>query len=352
MNPLARTLTRIMGIITGTRSVRKDAAPLSHIPHQTRLPPPMPSHPLHAAGDADGAYDEENDTSPPDAGPHAAFDAQVWCAYRVGLEPIRDLHPPYPRSRLCSRFPAPHPSSPSHNSSGTLAESAATTTVPTSPKMQYRPSQNDSSAYSSGSRGMNASTSKPYAVVERAGGWDVVPNGAAYGVHGSRCGSHGKTLLPRRTLCLCRLRWTRARAKPALRTRRRRRRGGGGCGSRVHGCGEPPPQVSLAPPPSPPPPRFRSSLAPQLSGALSPSTDFARLSFMSPYQGAAGPRPAWFPVGVGGRADEEVLQHDGDAGIRREVEERRKEDADCGRGCGRGCGWRSFCGRSHRRFSI
>jgi hypothetical protein len=29
------------------------------------------------------------------------------------------------------------------------------------------------------------STSTPYVVVERAGGWDVVPEGAAYGVCGS-----------------------------------------------------------------------------------------------------------------------------------------------------------------------
>ncbi|KAJ6553476.1 hypothetical protein DFH09DRAFT_1280791 [Mycena vulgaris] len=66
-------------------------------------------------------------------------------------------------------------------SSGTLAESAASMA---SPKMQYSPSQNDSSVYSSGSRGASASTSKPYAVFERASGWDVVPEGTTYGVRG------------------------------------------------------------------------------------------------------------------------------------------------------------------------
>ncbi|KAJ7829862.1 hypothetical protein B0H14DRAFT_1201415 [Mycena olivaceomarginata] len=62
----------------------------------------------------------------------------------------------------------------------------------------------------------------------------------------------------------------------------------------------PPPRVSLALPPSPRPLRFCSLLAPQLSGAPSPRTEFARLSLMSPYPGAAGPRSAWFSVGVGG----------------------------------------------------
>jgi hypothetical protein len=40
------------------------------------------------------------------------------------------------------------------------------------------------------------------------------------------------------------------------------------------------------------PPCFRSPLALQLSGAPSPSTDFAPLNLMMPYPGATGPRPA------------------------------------------------------------
>jgi hypothetical protein len=60
------------------------------------------------------------------------------------------------------------------------------------------------------------------------------------------------------------------------------------------------PRVSFALPPSPRPPRFCSPLAPQLSGAPLPRTDFARLSLMSPYPGVVDPRSAWFSVGVGG----------------------------------------------------
>ncbi|KAJ7764536.1 hypothetical protein DFH07DRAFT_377164 [Mycena maculata] len=40
------------------RSTSKSRSP-SHPP-----PTPTPSHPPHAVGDADGAYDEENDISP------------------------------------------------------------------------------------------------------------------------------------------------------------------------------------------------------------------------------------------------------------------------------------------------
>ncbi|KAF7368158.1 hypothetical protein MVEN_00134800 [Mycena venus] len=139
------------------RSTSKSRSPAS--PH----PPHTPSHPPSSShADADGAYDEENDTSPPDAGPwpalfHAAFYAQVWCTYRAGFEPIRDL-PSLSSLPPPLAFPGPHPSSPSYNSSGTLAESASTV-VPTSPKMQHSPSQSDSSAYSSGSsRGGRHST--------------------------------------------------------------------------------------------------------------------------------------------------------------------------------------------------
>ncbi|KAJ7872857.1 hypothetical protein B0H14DRAFT_160100 [Mycena olivaceomarginata] len=151
-----------------------------------------------------------------------------------------------------------------------------------------------------------------------------------------RCRSGGRTPLPQRTMCLRRLGWARARAKPALRTKRRRRRG------EVHvdvvsmDADEPPPppRVSLAPPPSPRLPRFCSPLVPQLSGAPSPRMDFARLSLMSPYPSAADPRSAWFSVGAWMWMWR----------LRTEGERRER---------GRGCGWCSFsCGRSRWRFSI
>ncbi|KAJ7692717.1 hypothetical protein B0H17DRAFT_1179233 [Mycena rosella] len=108
-------------------------AGLVHLPRPQ--PPPTPSHPPSSSrrwGRSGWVYDEENDTSPPDAGPwpalfHAAFYAQVWRTYRAGFKPIRDLlslsslPPPF-------AFPCPPPS-PSHN---TLAESASSAVVPTS----------------------------------------------------------------------------------------------------------------------------------------------------------------------------------------------------------------------------
>ncbi|KAJ7804634.1 hypothetical protein B0H14DRAFT_3486023 [Mycena olivaceomarginata] len=54
---------------------------------------------------------------------------------------------------------------------------------------------------------------------------------------------------------------------------------------------EQPPRVSLALSPSPPPPRFSFPCAPQMSGAPSSRTDFACLSFMSPYP-VAGVSPS------------------------------------------------------------
>jgi hypothetical protein len=117
------------------RSTSKSRSPAS------LHPPPAPSHPPSSAhADADGVYDEENDTSPSDAGPwpalfHAAFYAQVWCTYRAGFEPIRDL----PSLSSLPPFPGP-PHSPSHNSPGTLAEGASTV-VSTSPKMRARASR-------------------------------------------------------------------------------------------------------------------------------------------------------------------------------------------------------------------
>ncbi|KAF8174976.1 peptidase family C54-domain-containing protein [Mycena galopus ATCC 62051] len=118
------------------------------------------------------------DTQLPDAGPwpaafHAAFYAHVWCTYRAGFEPIRDLPslaslpPPLCWPGVAGAPPSPSsaysPSSPSssthgHGGSGhaALTGSASTgsaTVVPTSPAMGHSPSQSDSStsAYSSGS---------------------------------------------------------------------------------------------------------------------------------------------------------------------------------------------------------
>ncbi|KAJ7334002.1 hypothetical protein DFH08DRAFT_1083488 [Mycena albidolilacea] len=62
------------------------------------------------------------------------------------------------------------------------------------------------------------------------------------------------------------------------------------------------------------PPRFCSKLAPQLSGAPLPRTDFARLTLVSPYPGAACPRSAWFSVGVGGGVDVEAEEERGRGG--------------------------------------
>ncbi|KAJ6623895.1 hypothetical protein B0H10DRAFT_2213273 [Mycena sp. CBHHK59/15] len=55
-------------------------------------PPPTPSHPPSPShADADGAYDEENDTSPPDAGLWPAFFHAAFYAARVS--PALILHP-------------------------------------------------------------------------------------------------------------------------------------------------------------------------------------------------------------------------------------------------------------------
>ncbi|KAJ6533666.1 hypothetical protein B0H19DRAFT_1383633 [Mycena capillaripes] len=95
-------------------------------------PPPTPSHPPSSSHTAvvsgeDGAYNEENDTSTPDAGHwpalfQAAFYATVWC--------IRPLLVAQHASGKCIEYS--RPTSPS-------------------PKMQHSPSQSDLSTYSSGS---------------------------------------------------------------------------------------------------------------------------------------------------------------------------------------------------------
>ncbi|KAJ6491180.1 hypothetical protein C8R45DRAFT_1213193 [Mycena sanguinolenta] len=66
---------------------------------QRDLPPPPPDDPSPSRdpnADAEDEEQEDIDTAPPDPGPwpalfHAAFYAHVWCTYRAGFEPIRDL---------------------------------------------------------------------------------------------------------------------------------------------------------------------------------------------------------------------------------------------------------------------
>ncbi|KAJ6540998.1 hypothetical protein DFH09DRAFT_58859 [Mycena vulgaris] len=391
-NSLARTPTRIMGTTTGTRSVRKDVAPPSHVPRQIRLPPPMPSHPLHAAGDADGRWGIRlrERHLPARRRPLArSLLRRLLCAGVVHVPRGLRAHP---RSTPSSSslppplaFPGPHPSSPSHNSSGTLAESATSTVVPTSPKTQHSPSQNDSSAYSSGSRGASASTSKPYGVwcawVGDGGGWR------------SGCGCRGgwecwyiarlvficsffhsvrrfplltsafsssltANLLADKTARKDRVRGNNRRRReresrrerereqvqdevtstsrgrwmsmscPWMRTSRRRRRGYRS------------PHLHLRP--------HRASVPHSRHSCLGRRRRARTLHASASCRHTQVPRARvqhGFPWGAG----VEVLQHDGGVGRRREVEEERgKED-----GKRTGCGWCSFsCGRSRRRFSI
>ncbi|KAJ6566006.1 hypothetical protein B0H19DRAFT_1257302 [Mycena capillaripes] len=121
----------------GTSKSRSPASP-----HPSLTPSHSPSSSHVAGATTDGAYDEENDISPPPLF-QPAFYVQVWLVHAP-----RGHTPPLAFSGL-------HPSSPSYNPSGTLAESAASTVIPTLPKMQHSPSQSDSSAYSA-----NTSTSK------------------------------------------------------------------------------------------------------------------------------------------------------------------------------------------------
>ncbi|KAF7325375.1 hypothetical protein MSAN_02514800 [Mycena sanguinolenta] len=113
---------------------------------QRDLPPPPPT------GEVEGdpnAEEEDVDTAPPDPGPwpalfHAAFYAHVWCTYRAGFEPIRDLPslgslpPPLAFAgspHAVSHSPSAHGSTSSVGREGmTSSGSTGTTLVPTSPR--------------------------------------------------------------------------------------------------------------------------------------------------------------------------------------------------------------------------
>ncbi|KAF7328535.1 hypothetical protein MVEN_02541000 [Mycena venus] len=224
-----------------------------------------------------------------------------------------------------------------------------------------------------------ASSSKPYELVERAGGWDVVPDGAAYGVKGSETEEDGEVDVVGGGIATDDpTREDRVRGKTRRRESKREvvpesvcppkmrkkwkadvpaptydlPRGDKGKGKApvqeetmaidVDGAVDvvaidaeerppsPPPRLSLVPPP--PPPRFRSPLAPSLPGVPggpSPSTRFARLSLMSPHPSSIGPRQAWFSVGAS--ANVEVLEHGDVPGVqwrRKEEEEERVEESN------------------------
>jgi hypothetical protein len=118
-----------------------------------------------------GADGVDGAEGPPDAGLwpatfHAAFYAQVWCTYRAGFEPIRDL-PSLSSLPPPLFFPNAAPPSPSessnalvqstgHGSSGTGSSGTVVPhthgQTPTSPRMQHSPSQSDSSSATSSSR--------------------------------------------------------------------------------------------------------------------------------------------------------------------------------------------------------
>ncbi|KAF8189246.1 hypothetical protein K438DRAFT_1763983 [Mycena galopus ATCC 62051] len=135
---LARTPTLIMGTTTGSRSVRNDAVPPSCVPHRIHLPRLRPRTPPTLPETQIGHTMKR--TTSPRSMPALARSlprlrrtglVHVPRGVRAHLRSAVPLIPP-----ASARVPGPQPSSPSYNSSGTLAESASTV-IPTSPKMQH-----------------------------------------------------------------------------------------------------------------------------------------------------------------------------------------------------------------------
>ncbi|KAJ7891666.1 peptidase family C54-domain-containing protein [Mycena olivaceomarginata] len=130
-----------------TRGTAAASSPTSH----ASASPTSPTLSSPSDDDPEG-YDP--DAAPPDPGPwpaafHAAFYAHVWCTYRAGFDPIRDL--PSLASLPPPLFFPGAPPPPSSQSASSLSHSGSTA-VPTSPGgMRHSPAQSDSSAYSSGS---------------------------------------------------------------------------------------------------------------------------------------------------------------------------------------------------------
>ncbi|KAJ7812965.1 peptidase family C54-domain-containing protein [Mycena leptocephala] len=171
------------------------------------------SAPSSSSSNAQDPAPDNDDLLPPDTGArpaafHAAFYAQVWCTYRAGFEPIRDL------PSLAS-LPPPLFSPLSHGSSGALASSTTSTStaVPTSPGMQHSPStsQSDESAWSSGSsrghghgEGLDAPPSLPHQPpppqTKRNGGPSALPVGRKGGAAtrgGGVCSGRARVCLRR-----------------------------------------------------------------------------------------------------------------------------------------------------------